>query len=313
MEEENRKIRGQLIREYNKTQCSTWDITVNKQDNLDKDGLIKSLREHCKHWAFQLEMGHETKRPHFQIRLRFGRKITPPGIRSKIGLLVGAFFTPTSTRVASTKNFDYVLKSDTRVDGPWTDKDPVPKEPLWDVEEYKDKLLPFQQQIKDTCLLNKDKKTYDRRTINCIVDPVGCVGKTIIRRIATFEGWATYLPVVDTVVQLIGYAKNYPSSAYILDLPRALDKKNIIRFLAGIENIKDGDLTEVRYSGSITQINPPAVWVMTNVYPDLSLLSPDRWKIWQVNDEKKLVECPPPKKGGKAKKRKRSEDDTITA
>lgn len=93
--------------------CS-WDFTLKKTDDIDENIIKNILKEYCKNYAFQLEKG-ETGYIHYQgrISLKIKSRVGPP--------LFNAHWTPTSNENKS-NNF-YVIKSDTRILGPWTDKD----------------------------------------------------------------------------------------------------------------------------------------------------------------------------------------------
>lgn len=73
------------------------------------------------------------------------------------------------------------------------------------------------------------------------------------------------------------------------DLPRAMDKERLHGIFCALEQIKKGKLYDMRYSYRDWWIDSPQIWVFTNYLPDLSLLSNDRWNLWEVkgNPDKK--------------------------
>ena len=83
-----------------------------------------------------------------------------------------------------------------------------------------------------------------------------------------------------------------PSPIFI-DLPRAMRKSELGGVFTAIEQIKKGKLYDTRYRYTEWWIDSPAIWVFTNVLPDLNSLSLDRWVIWHINDSKELVKYDP--------------------
>lgn len=87
-----------------------------------------------------------------------------------------------------------------------------------------------------------------------------------------------YLNSVKDIIQFV--ASGYSGEEYIvIDLPRAM--KWDTSLYAGIEAIKDGLVTDTRYSAKTRNIRGVKVMVMSNVKPKLDRLSADRWVIYE--------------------------------
>ena len=90
----------------------------------------------------------------------------------------GAHVKPTSNPCFKSGDFSYAMKGDTRVSGPWKDIDKKAA-----VKFLNRKLqtflandaYPWQKQ-----LVKMVRKDPDSRTVICIIDPVGCNGKSTI-------------------------------------------------------------------------------------------------------------------------------------
>ncbi|WP_445772263.1 hypothetical protein, partial [Rheinheimera sp.] len=54
------------------------------------------------------------------------------------------------------------------------------------------------------------------------------------------------------------------------------------------EQIKKGKLYDTRYKYQEYWIDSPQIWVFSNIEPDLSMLSLDRWRIWTINEQQQL-------------------------
>lgn len=67
-----------------------------------------------------------------------------------------------------------------------------------------------------------------------------------------------------------------------------MNKERLGGIYSAIEQIKKGKLYDLRHCYKEYWIDSPTIWVFSNIPPDLSLLSKDRWKIWVVDDTKSL-------------------------
>ena len=99
--------------------CS-WDFTISK-DKCDLENLLRDCRRDCKKWVFQEEEGKGGYR-HFQggVSLKVKNRKGP-------NWGYGEHWSITSEENAD--NDFYVTKEDTRISGPWSDKDMyIPKQ-----------------------------------------------------------------------------------------------------------------------------------------------------------------------------------------
>lgn len=80
------------------------------------------------------------------------------------------------------------------------------------------------------------------------------------------------------------------STCYLIDLPRAMKKTNMVGLFSAIEEIKSGYAYDDRYKFVEKFFDCPNIWVFTNYIPDSEYLSADRWKIWQINKWSKQLE-----------------------
>ena len=104
------------------TQICTYDFTVHENHNpwkLDTHTMIKHLNEWAKKWAFQLEKCPTTDRLHLQGRMSLIKKLRPDELIAQCDWR--ADFRPTCSTVHKGCKFNYVMKAQTRVEGPWID------------------------------------------------------------------------------------------------------------------------------------------------------------------------------------------------
>lgn len=258
--------------------CVRWDLTIPQiqpdDSIMNHPDVIAFFKDHCKSWCFQLEKGDETGYMHFQCRITLKVKNRTPW---KLGLQ--GHWSPTS---AACRNSMYVTKPETRVDGPWSDKDKPPREIPWQIADVHT-LRSFQQRILDSSKVENREK----RIVNCIVCPKGDNGKTTLTLHIKFHKLGRFIPPVsnykDFMQMLMCMVDEDPNCPlYIIDMPRALPKKNQEELYAGIESLKDGIAFDTRYKYKDEVFHSPAVWVFTNSCPDIYSFTYNRWKFWKI-------------------------------
>lgn len=261
---------------YTMSACCVWDFTL-KSDGLPPADLIKLLRQHCKKYCFQEEEGKSGFK-HYQGRFSLKVKCRMNGVKA---------WMPNATHLSATSNANkgnmfYVMKDDTRIHGPWKDSDEdiyIPRQ----IREIK-QLYPWQQHIVD----NYD--TWDTRTINVIYDQKGNNGKSILCGYMRAHKKGFVLPFCNDYKDIMRMIMCVPTKrCYLMDMPRAINKDKLYQMYSAIETIKNGYAYDDRYHFKEKVFDCPNIWVFTNMLPDLNLLSSDRWKIWNISSDMKLV------------------------
>lgn len=269
-----------------------WDFTLNRKDCETDEQLIsylggvkELLNEHCKSWTFQLEKGSETGRLHFQGRVSFKTKTRNPWCE-----LNGYSFRWSPTCDTNKDSTFYVMKDETRIDGPWTDKDPS----QYISSQYRNKLdtlRPFQKTIWDMC------QKFDERKINYVYCAEGNKGKSIIAHLCRLHLGGLVMPPINDGDRLMYTAHNMmvaknktrKSIPVFFDLPRAMNKERLYGLYSAIEVIKSGYLFDTRNHYKDYDVDSPNVWVFSNDEPDLSCLSKDRWVLWTITEDYQLA------------------------
>jgi hypothetical protein len=251
----------------------------------------------AKQFVFQLEQG-DSGYEHYQGRLSLIKKRRAAEKHILLNL-----FKDKPEYLAVTSNPEhlkgdnfYVLKEDTRLEGPWSDKD-KPKERFlpYQYDGIADRLYPWQKQIRDSAAVREP------RLINVIYDPTGCCGKSSIAAIMEILDDCIDMPPLNDFKDIVALAHdickdtgNRDPKVMFFDMPRAMGKDKLVGFYSAIEQIKKGKLYDIRYKYSSWWIHSPQVWVFTNVFPDLAFQSMDRWRVWEISSEKTLVRFSPP-------------------
>lgn len=257
--------------------CCVYDFTISCEAVEDNVEIIKiHLIEQCKHWTFQKEKGEQTGYEHFQGRLNLK-------VKNRLTALVKIFpgWHLSITSLPNRDNNFYVLKEETRIDGPWADSDPVPQKCPRDLLGLE--FNPWQEQLKILC------SQYQCRKVYIVYDPKGNTGKTTWARNMEFLGGGKIIPPLNDAKDLMrivldmGGAEKVFAKTYIIDMPRAMEKRKLGSFFAAIETIKGGYAMDDRYRFRSALFDPPNVVVFTNKIPDQEYLSPDRWLVFTID------------------------------
>jgi hypothetical protein len=268
-----------------------YDFRFSHEDGLTAQKLILKIRGWFKVFVFQLEQG-ESGYKHWQCRGKLHTSQRPGTLVSKLSKLDGPKWlavAPTSCPTYGNSDFDYVMKEDTRLEGPYKDTDYKEPQVLTSlVREYienveKNGAYKWQKQ---TDVMRADINT---RSVNIIVDYSGNSGKSSYTAYARYTETSIVPPQADNIKEQMGIIMGLPTGkSYIFDLPRGVDIKGMKAFFGAIETLKNGVAYDGRYTFTQRIFDPPSITVFCNALPPLESLSKDRWNVWMLED-KKLV------------------------
>lgn len=263
-----------------KNPCADWDITIPEKATC-LDFVINWMREWCKKWSFQLEKGNKEGYEHYQCRVSLKKKTRTP---TALGLTLEAHWT--TTALVNRGNNFYVTKLDTRIDGPWKDDDPEPMEEPEEIKGLDPK--PWQHKVIDSW------QEHDGRKIGCIMDMPGGAGKSWICDWVMYHKIGWRVPYCkdykDVMGWVLGLEERY---LYLIDLPRAVNKKHLDDFISGLETLKDGWAFDMRYKPRQRKWKRrPALWIFTNQSLAENKLSSDKLVYYNIvnNDLKQITE-----------------------
>lgn len=273
-----------------KAQVVGFDVTIPKNKYREWRELGKQLNEWCKKWVFQEEKG-EGGYEHWQVRLHLIQKKTHAGMISDLKMGqgpisdIGGHWSVTSGGVHLNNKFNYVMKKDSRVDGPWKDSDY--QEPAVMTRQLRyfleNDMYPWQTEVMGWC------QEPDDRKVDLILDRVGNSGKSILAEYLEYHGLAFEMPPLRQMEDIMQFAYSFPvQKAYLIDMPRAMKKDRLGDFYAGLESIKNGVCYDKRYCGKKRRFDRPRVIVFSNCAPDWKFLSADRWNVYDMLPDKSL-------------------------
>jgi len=278
-----------------------YDVTVNNPSMIPML-MLKLLLGVFKKVVFQLERGTEGTE-HYQIRghLTQKRKLKSMITEFKAGggpiKTIGGHWSITSGGVHTGNNFNYIMKDETRVDGPWTEKDyeepPVLTRQLTEFHQLVK--YPWQSQIEMLC------EQTDNRSINIIYDVAGNSGKSILAEALEYDGKAFELPPMNNMEDIMQFVFSFKSQkVYLIDMPRAMKKDKLCQFYSGIECLKNGVCYDKRYAAKKRRFDRPQIIVFSNCLPDWQFMSPDRWVVWEMTPGKTLKRYDPTREESEA-------------
>lgn len=273
------------------TKClEFWAFTWNADDAdvlVDRELLIQFLNERQWKFVFQLE---KVTRRHYQGRIRVDErrcKTTLLGLMEAGGFDVTQLtLLPESNNSVKKDGLDfYVTKVTSRIEGPWMDATYQP--PVVPVVYKGDDLecmqnpTPWQRQLADMTM-NKPCE----RTVHWIFNASGNAGKSKLQKWLCWKQGAKRIPLgtatqIKTAVVSVGARK-----CYVVNIPRVTGNQESQRDLfSALEEVKDGWVSSNMYGKDQELFMvPPHLFIFSNDLPDLNLASPDRWKIWSVEN-----------------------------
>lgn len=248
-----------------------WAFTISFTKVDREQEIIKVLDTHCKKWAFQKEKSDESEYLHWQGRFSLKKKMR----RSQVKALFGSWMPHLSIESDERASFNYVLKDDTRVDGPWTDQDVTHYMPSHlRIEEWN----PFQRLVLERI------EALTPRSILFVVDMRGCRGKSTLALRMSAQRKADILPpMLTTANDMLHWAfaklKDRRSRKPIfIDLPRGYSQDYWGKFISALECIANGYAYDERYQFKDCFFESPQIVVFCNSIPDTlqNLLTNDR-------------------------------------
>ena len=264
-------------------------------NNLKVENVSNNLTG-IEDFAGQLELGTESKIPHYQLAIEMKsictKKKVLEAFEKKINshISVDIQFNLESMKEYCTKESEFILPEYSgkiykhEWDMNFLDRKPRLKKVL-------ETPFPWQEFLETNIL----RKNPDDRTVDWIIDPVGNTGKSSFARAyiskELTDGIFMKIDNLDRMeLTLIKKIETYRSKYYkdpkvlLFDFPRASDISKVLAATALMEDAKCGYL-ETTFGGNHKQIQIGDIHIIifSNSCPDLSVLSVDRWRLWTLS------------------------------
>lgn len=245
------------------------------------DEFIKRLEMDKCIYVCQLEKCPSTSCFHYQGYCRFPKKTRP--IEHFNNTIFDKIHWEKSRNIDASKYYcikEETAEGDIRTNCPEILQDIKYRNQLLTV----DKLRPWQKDIYNICC-----NEPDNRTINWIYDPLGGGGKSQLCKLIEFKFKKCIGPLCGkaadmkfAIAEYIDVNKIKPEIV-LIDIPRSTDT-NFLSY-TGIEEIKNGFFFCTKYKSKAVRMCSPHVFIFSNDKPDLSKLTGDRWKLFQISEK----------------------------
>lgn len=280
---------------------------------IAKGCLEDMFARHADNYCFQLESAPTTGRLHFQGRVNWKVKRR---MCQAMQVVEGHTIWWTQTSNNGSKTFDYLMKDDTRVCGPWYNMEDTeetkdgctyvdhtkttvalyeaPRMPDGAWSEHTEADAPQREfgvmldNLFEQYMATEDAKLKDlTRRITILVDATGNSGKSryVERRMRMGNSFVIQNATTATIVSQMairvytGQVKRRWMA--LLDMPRVRDR-NVPEIMAALENLGNGLAMDSRYKFTDRIFTPPLVVVFCNKLPAWDSFSPDRWNAFEI-------------------------------
>lgn len=249
--------------------------------------LVDDLKGSHENWHIQGygKRGMKPKKRLGEMTALAQSTIGPEGYN--LGLQFG-YFEPCSSFGAECLR-TYCMKAESRQAGPFADKDIYD---CWDIPK-RENFYEFQEQITQDILIHPRHKAEGDRIVNVLYDPFGNSGKSKIGKyMLHFQKQYCFVLPWGKKADLCSLAVRVGiKQSYIIDCTR-VKPKDIASddMYATIEEWKNGYFVNMKGSNTTFESGSPTnIWVFLNMYPNVDSLSRDRWHVWGITRERKLV------------------------
>lgn len=269
-----------------------WSFTINYEKEITEEEARKNyssnssmLKTFTKFFIYSLE---KVNNIHIQGYLECVNKMRMTAIKDIMGSRIHLEVSKGNRE----HNINYCSKTESQIEKPimW-DKSKEPKytaEELGLVEPIK--LYNWQREA-----INIASSKPDRRTIHWFFETEGNVGKTELARHLIYYHKFGLIDgkKKDIMCSIVGDdGTKEIMKGYVFNFSR--DKEGKVSY-DSMESIKDGLIFSSKYKSTGGIIPPCHIFVFANWMPDITKMSLDRWKIYNIKD-KALIELNKPHK-----------------
>ena len=271
-----------------------WSVTLSQNYNalpsVDRTKVI--LAEFSKQWCFQLEKGSKLEKLHYQCRMILEE---PQMLATMLhcfecrGFNVhDVTFLPESNKSIEQGGLSfYVMKDDTRVDGPWCDPTyKPPKPPDW-IPEMCQTIRDHPRPWMSSLLTKLAGPAHHRKIIwICTLHGLGGVGKSLFTTYLEAANIACYLGDGTPIQLKEGTIAEGEWPAYTLDLPKTFAHDNRLGdYINTLETIKNGFIKTAMHGKrkKLMMERRPHVIGFANIHPPFGMMTEGRFEVYTVD------------------------------
>jgi len=259
---------------------SVWIFSITWFTDLASQSVAhKAFEQLAKRFVYQFEKCPTTGAIHLQGYVNLRKKSYYTG--KKLGATLSALgLKGVTCKPASNAGKvalqSYCMKDETRVAGPFADH------PIYLGQDLNcmSNPRPWQKSVMDII-----EKEPDDRTIHWICDLGGNVGKSKLLKYLCYKKKAKRVPLGNATQIKTNVFAQGAHRCYVVDLPRTTGNQESMKdLISALEEIKNGWVSSAMY-GKYQELmmQPPHVFVISNEYPPVAMMSLDRWKLYSIN------------------------------
>ena len=261
-----------------------FDLTVSC-DRVVRPLVDEFCKNYCKKFVYQQEQA-ESGYLHFQMRVSLNDKIRMAGLIRLLNDRWGEGWGHASPTSSACKGFDYAMKQETRVAGPWSDRDV----PVYIPKAFRyPELRGWQSSLMERLEGQNDRQICFVTTLEA--NGGGNEGKSwMTSYLELCKGYKLIFPTAesakDILEQAYGQIKDsgHDGHNFCVDIPRAMSPKHMRCIAQALEILKTGRAYDRRYKFQMWRFEPPTIVVFTNFQPDMTIFSSDRYDIFNIED-----------------------------
>lgn len=253
-----------------------WTVPEGEStEGLEEKIKMVLLMNNVEHFVFQLEKGEKTQRLHYQMWLQMKEKIRPNQLGRQLHEHLYGIEIQRASLQGRVALKTYCMKTDTRVAGPWADRE------IYMGEDIIKELKKWQLRLKDY-LLNKTPK--NPRQILWVVDAIGGAGKSAFCKYMDYHHKIPKISFGKATDILHMVAENQNAIGYTFDLSRTKPATlSMTEIYNAMEEVKNGHFMTGKYNSKRVFMRIPNMVIFANFKPKLEALSADRWKIIDIS------------------------------
>ena len=267
-------------------------VTIFNYTPLDIKFLCSKSEELCEKsvledWIFEKEICPTTLKPHLQCAFKFYDK---KRINQYFGQFEDKWHVETMAKHAKWEDQLFYCSKDAREQqdesllfAHWY-KIPVQLKIL-----KEEQLYPWQKSF-----IEKTFEPVDDRSINILIDPKTCNGKTQVMKYCAKKYKYIFFEEAekaDIAFSLVSKKKRgidlNRKQTFIFDIAKGQTKKLDISIL---EKLKDGAIFSSKYECDELLYNSPHIWVFCNEKPLGDYSRQNVWRLWTIDSNKELIE-----------------------
>lgn len=243
-----------------------------------RKALMLWLNHQCENWIFQLECTWPEDgdpNPHYQGYLNLKKKNRSGALKNSIKSIFPAIHFSPASNTGKLALQSYVMKTDTRMDGPWGKRAIYTGRDIWPEEKWPQ----WQVDLKNYLLT----ELPDERVIQWIFDDKGGQGKSKFVKWIEWQKHGMGFDYESAQNLKFVVCENPPQRVYLFDCTKSAPKGIAIEELyCALEAIKNGRIRHGKYKGGAIMMDTPHVVVFANFKPDSTKMTQGRFNVIDI-------------------------------